>query len=225
MSLIETLIGLTIGLLVVLAAIGTIVFTKTTSVTLSDAARLHQDAATAMRIIGGEIRRTGARRVIDSADPPKVRFTQITFTPINGTDRTLTDTLSISYEAEPGLEIKDCLGQDPTSADPNMINSTFDVSDGMLRCQNQALIEGVEEFQVWYGTRGANGGLQYIPAGSMGSTDWAQVDAVRVCLRLAGSTQSNTTTGTLGCTGQAVASDGRIRRTFTQVFHLRNSGL
>ena len=44
-------IGITIGLLVVVAAIGSFVYTRASSTTVGDSSRLQQDAATALRAV------------------------------------------------------------------------------------------------------------------------------------------------------------------------------
>ena len=65
-SLIELLIGLVIGLLVVVAAMGSLVYTRASSLLIGDSTRLQQEAATAFRIIGGVARQAGARHLEDA---------------------------------------------------------------------------------------------------------------------------------------------------------------
>lgn len=73
-SLIELLIGLVIGLLVALAAMGTLAYTHTASRLVGDSTRLQQEAATAFRVIGSAVRQTGARRLEDNAGGGRVFF-------------------------------------------------------------------------------------------------------------------------------------------------------
>ena len=237
-SLIELLIGLTIGLLVAVAAVGSLVYTKVSSTAVGDSSRLQQDASNAMRVIGHQLRQTGARRLADANggnvifNPSYQGLTPPTnFLILTGTDGASngSDTLSISLDVDPAVDARDCLGQTPAGT---AITSTFSVSAGELRClgsaasaTTQAIVEGVEDFQVWYGVRSLTG-LRYVAAGAV--TNWDTVEAVQVCLRLVGEVRGNptVTATTPGCiAGQSIASDGRIRRVFQQVFNLRNAGL
>lgn len=230
----ELLIGLTIGLLVAVAAVGSLVYTKVSSTAVGDSSRLQQDASTAFRILGHHLRQAGARPIQNHIDE-RVRFNQTyaglsttTYVILRGTDGESngTDTLVISLAADPTIDARDCLGQTPAGP---AVTSTFTVSGGELRCQGsaiaataQALIGGVEDMQIWYGVRTANN-LQYQTAGAV--TDWSAVESVQVCLRLVGDVSGNPTVAatTPGCLpNQTVTSDGRIRRVFRQVFDLRN---
>lgn len=60
LSLIELMVGLTIGLLVVLAATSSIIFTRASARTMSDSARLEQQANLIMAMIGQQIKQSGA---------------------------------------------------------------------------------------------------------------------------------------------------------------------
>lgn len=241
-SLIELMIGIAIGMLIVVAAIGTMLYTRASSTTIGDSARLHQDAATAFRIIGETVRQAGARRLVETGGAVEFNpnFTGLTTTAVitvSGTDGATTptiaaDTLRIAYDSDSVVGITDCLGSIAGST-ANTVTNTFDVSGGNLRCQGNAasgatvqpLIQNVEDFQIWYGIRNAAQSLQYVSAS--GVTDWsdAGIETVMVCLRLSGETRSNPTAASVGCSGEAVAADGRIRRVFTRVFNLRNAGV
>lgn len=59
-SLLELMVGITIGLLVVLAALGTTLMTQTSSGIVSDSARLEQSTNMVMNVIGEQIRQAGA---------------------------------------------------------------------------------------------------------------------------------------------------------------------
>lgn len=242
-SLIELMIGIAIGMLIVVAAIGTMLYTRASSTTIGDSARLHQDAATAFRIIGETVRQTGARRLVEAGGTVEfnpafvgygvntasfaIRGTEGASTPTIATDR-----LEIGYDSDAVVQITDCLGSVATTG-ANNITNTFDVSGGNLRCNGNAaggataqpLIQNVEDFQVWYGIRDAAQSLQYVSASGIADWSIARVETVMVCLRLSGETRSNPTAASVGCSGEAVAADGRIRRVFTRVFNLRNAGI
>ena len=94
----------------------------------------------------------------------------------------------------------------------------------MKRIDNREL-DNVEDLQFWYAVR-LPGVLplqvQYQTANNV--ADWRFVEAVQVCVRLAGTATNNPTGGqaTVGCNNENIADDGRIRRVFRQVFTLRN---
>lgn len=67
-SLVEFLIGITIGLLVVLAATGTLVLNRTSSNTISDTANVTAQASNAMRQMVYTLRQTGATESTPSPD-------------------------------------------------------------------------------------------------------------------------------------------------------------
>ena len=63
MTLVELMVGITVGLLVTLAAIGTVYMTKVSSVTLVDSARLEQETNMVMNVIAEQIKQAGARNL------------------------------------------------------------------------------------------------------------------------------------------------------------------
>ncbi|WP_372661102.1 prepilin-type N-terminal cleavage/methylation domain-containing protein, partial [Hydrogenophaga sp.] len=196
-TLIELMIGLTIGLMVVVAAVGSLVYTRVASTTVGDSSRLYQDASTAFRIIGNHVRQGGARRVVNDTGDARVRFNRdyvgfgsanatVVVTGTNGAG-TSTDTLRISHDIDTSLDARDCLGQKPIAGSVN-INNTFTVVDGELRCLGsgtsgaQAIIAGVEDMQVLYGVKQVHPAtisfdlLQY----QASPTDWSAVETVMV---------------------------------------------
>jgi type IV pilus assembly protein PilW len=234
-SLIELMIGIAIGMIVVVAAVGSLMYTRVSSSTVGDSTRLYQDASTAFRIIGNQIRQGGARR-IQGAGGSTVQFNS-TYVGFSTTTTTLvadgtegasgaTDTFRISRDIEPVIDARDCLGQSPAGAN---INNTFTVTGGELQClgsatgaTTQAIAAGVEDLQVWYGVRSGDN-LRYRVASAVAS--WDDVEVLMVCLRMAGDTTNNPGAASTGCNGEAIANDGRIRRVFFRVFNIRNMGL
>lgn len=235
-SVVELLVGLTIGLLVSVAAIGSMSSTRATSTTVSDSTRLHQDAATAFRTIGHHLRQAGAQQLSDTGGG-NVEFNSVfegygavgSPQALRGTDgpSNAADVLEISHDIETSINAADCLGEIGSPAAG--ITNRFDLVNGSLRCLGSSnmlnpvpgpLIEGVEDFQVRYGVR-TNDNLQYqnTPA------NWNTVDAVMVCLRLVGQAGGHAGGVITGCQGENIANDGRIRRTFVRVFSIRNIAL
>lgn len=244
-SLLELLIGITIGLLVVVAAVGSLVYTRTSSTSVDDSSRLQQDASNVFRTLGHHIRQSGARRIVNPlGGNANVEFNSAyagfgtnvnTSSPlvvqgVDGADNT-PDTLQVSYDTDAVMQSMDCLGA-PTLV-PNNITSTFSVVGNELRCLGSgsatpfALVQGVEDFQVLYGFR-VGDNLQYRTATAIAAAvpvPWDQVETVQLCLRLAGELRNAPGVDMTGCNGENVANDGRIRRVFFRVFNIRNQGL
>lgn len=257
-SLIELMVGMVIGLLVTVAAMGSLMYTRTASHLVGDSTRLQQEAATAMRVIGGVARQAGARRLEQSVPGGPVVFNPayaghgvhpITRHPysIKGTDGTSSKPDTLEIRRDRGLsdeESTDCLGEitkavkETTRVELNdnkeqEVNSLFKVVANRLHCDGSgettgahALVSGVEDFQVWYGLREGHT-LRYTTANTINSTTpqpWDQVETLRVCLRLVGGLDNLPSADATGCQGETIANDGRLRRVFFRVFHLRNAG-
>jgi len=241
LSLIELMIGLVVGLMVVIAAMGSLVYTRAASQAMGDSTRLQQDAATAFRIIGQTARQAGARRLTD------IPGGMVTFNPqyegievnantglpvsIQGTDgkRNGPDTLTIDRDqiGTGGFDSVDCVGGSVEKE--KSISNLFRVDAGLLKCggpgAQYGLVAGVEDFQVWYGLREGDG-LRYTTASGLTQlfpAPWDQVEALRICLRLAGELTNHPGAAITGCQDEAIPNDGRLRRVFFHVFKLRNA--
>ncbi|RDD91258.1 hypothetical protein DTW89_18920 [Acidovorax sp. BoFeN1] len=87
-TLIELLVGITIGLLTVVVGLGAVVVSRSLSGTVSDASRLQQQASYAFRVIGQQLRQT-AGLAIDPTTGTKANvefsvFTSAPTSPISG---------------------------------------------------------------------------------------------------------------------------------------------
>lgn len=244
-SLLELLIGITIGLLVTVAAVGSLVFTRVAATTVSDAVRLQQDAAVAMRMIGRQLKQVGAFPLDNAAAGGVGRvqfFTNYSgianqgwsIQGTNGARDSFTTAFSVSNDA--GALATDCFGQQ-TPAPQTAVTSTFQVTaDSVFRCRGtigdfQPVLNNVENLQIWYAVPvGAN--KRYFRADQISNNtgitpNWTEVQGVQVCLQLVGTTTGNPTAAdpnVLDCNGNVMVSDGRVRRAFRQVFNLRNLG-
>lgn len=178
-SLIELMVGLTIGLMVVLAATGSLLVTREGSTTVSDSYRLATAGNNAMRLIASSIRQAGAAELVQTNQGDPVSFAPMTQRGATATGDQLvfgteggagTDTLIVSYEHRNANVTRDCLGNDP-GAVPERIDNNFRVNNVELQCRGQRGIAGnniadfqalvgdndnpntdisVEDFQVWY---------------------------------------------------------------------------
>ncbi|MGV8805281.1 MAG: PilW family protein [Polaromonas sp.] len=159
-TLIELMVGITIGLLTVAVAIGTLAVSRSVSGTITEASQLQQQAAYAFRVIGQQIRQAGSVRLnlafskadtdlIDASDT--VAFEKIfdgTLNTIIGKETPGTDEykLSVGYQnyteslfpsGAVKSQLKDCLAEQPSA---NIIQSNLvlikalGASSGELRC-------------------------------------------------------------------------------------------
>lgn len=180
LSLIETMVGISVGLLTVLAAVGTLMVTRQGSTTVSESYRLSSAGNTAMRLIAATIRQAGAAELDQTNVGEPVAFGSLTLRGAGTGDQLVigteggagaTDTLTVSYEHRDPTVTRDCLGNSP-GAPPERIDNLFSVAQVELRCvgnrgSNGTVIGGgaqalvgdntlpnaqiaVEDFQVWY---------------------------------------------------------------------------
>lgn len=246
-NLMELMVGITIGMLVVVAAMNVMSFTQITSTTVADGTQLQQNADAVFRNLGFQATQAGAVRLDQAADAGKVVFS-VAFTGYNssvtgattgqilaahGIDggSTGSDTLRLSYEDDGG--IRDCQGN--TSVTSTRVDNEFTLSSGSLMCKGasasaiaQPIADGVEDFQVWYGVitgTGAATTIRFLTASNI--TDWTNIQALRVCLVMRGERQGNPQPGLAqtGCRGQNITADGFIRRIFWRTYALRNKTL
>lgn len=246
----ELLVGLTIGLLVVVAALGSLVFTQISSGVVSDSARLQQKADNTFRIIGFQVQQAGAINLEASAtDPAKVVFSSA-YTGFNPATTGATnqiysihglegasnapDTLRVSYQDDNGAG-HDCLGNALTSTNVlrNIrMDNQFALVSGELKCSGataagtQPIVDGVEDFQVTYGVQTLSAGaLQYKFYTADQILDWSNIQTVAVCLQLVGDNKGNPQPGLVvtGCHDQTVSNDGLLRKVFRRTTSLRNA--
>lgn len=230
-GLVELLVALVIGLLIAVAAIGSMAHSRTTAATLGEAMRLHQDAATAMRIIEHQVRQAGARGLQGIAGSGMVEFHAPAAgghadngpARVDGTQGTgaASDTLRTGMDADRSIDARDCLGNAPLG---DRIQSRFELVGGNLRCTGSGhkdaapLVEGVEDFQVRYAVR-VDERVQYLEQ----PDDWRQVQGVVVCLQLVSPARSLVRRNLTGCRDESIVDDGRMRRIVVRAIHLRNA--
>ena len=179
-TLIELLVGLVIGLLVVVVALGTLVVSRQVSSTVTETSQLQQQAAYAFRIIGQQVRQASSIKLnlayglpagtaFDAADTVafETGFDRKTKS-IGGVDTPATGQykLSLGYqnyeekvfnETVPKSLLRNCLGeQTPASALTSgfVLSKAAGAPSGDLSCAGsggaQPLISKVSDFQVRY---------------------------------------------------------------------------
>ena len=241
-SLIELLVGLTVGLLVIAAALGTLALSRGASAAVSEISQLQQQGAYALRIIGMQLREAGSlephRRDADGlyefpTPPADATGTSAIEAAVRGTDGrgAASDSVSVftPYADSAAEHLRDCLGNRLRST--GAIDTTFAADGaGQLTCASQgrkdAVISHVADFQLSYRVR-TGSGLQILNATEVeASRLWAAVEAIEVCLDLQGSeTIAGAAAPYQDCNGTDRPRNGRTHLVFRNVFDLRLQGL
>ena len=232
----ELLIGMALSLLVIAAATAAYSTSKQTWSAMAAADAVHANARVALRNMKEQAQMAGGA-FLKLANNNDGTFTvdmssredpgQAALAGVNGTKYVESLTLGHWH----ALDAIDCQGN--TSSTHTSVRSDYKLNTNKeLSCKDlnltnstyQALAEGVEDFQVRYAEANVSAQtLQWKTANQV--TDMTQVLAIEVCLRVASiNTVHNTKPNTSysGCQGEALPSDGRVRRTFKRVMALRN---
>lgn len=235
-SLIELLVGLTIGLMVIASAIATLGISRSMAASVSDLSQLQQQGSYALRVIGIQMRQAGSVEAVHNAGNGLYSFNDVSasalpFVAVSGIDGggTGTDTVSVGHQpASKDSQGRDCLGE--------LINGlraegTFLVQNAELRCKtagkNQALISNVADFQVWYRVRSASGATRRMTATQVKAEAlWDSVKSIEVCLHLVGNEAGHPDARQLvGCQNERISRNGRLHLVFHNVFDLRSQSL
>ena len=215
-TLIELMVGLVVGLLVVAAAMGTMMVSRGISGTVSDASNIQQQAAYAMRTIGLQLRQAGSLRLdlnptgaVEDIASATVDFeiksgdfdySQNIIRGIDeptGADFKLTTGYrnykeALHGETDDKSQVRDCLGQQPSET---LIENNFvlKTATNELYCAGsnkvaQPVVEKVANFQVRYLMQESPAGDPQIKYATATTigNKWSQVQAVEVCLVLYG---------------------------------------
>lgn len=177
-TLVELMVGMVIGLLVVAAAIGSLMVSRSISGTVSDASNIQQQAAYAMRTIGLQLRQAGSLRLdlnptgateeialatvdfeVQSGDFNYAKNIVSGIDEPTGTEFKLTTGYRNYKEAlhnktADESQVRDCLGQQPSET---LIENNFvlKTATNELYCAGsnktaQPIVEKVANFQVRY---------------------------------------------------------------------------
>ena len=177
-TLIELLVGLTIGLLTISVGLGAIMVSRGVTTTVSDTTTLQQQASYAFRVIGQQLRQAGGRPLNTAADPRDaatfVQPTAVTLSglpPIAGLDAPTASQFIISlryvnasesiYPSPPsstpieGYLVSDCLGSNPGIASAPIILNELRKNGTDLECSNstgnvQPIISNLVDLRIRY---------------------------------------------------------------------------
>ncbi|RZL63365.1 MAG: hypothetical protein EOP81_12925 [Variovorax sp.] len=248
-SLVELLVGIFLGLLVIGAAISTLMVSRATSGTIGDITQLQQQGSYAMRVMGMQFRQAGSIDIADD-DTPELYLFKNNYTGLATTDRlnitgsdgtgTAADIVSVSNQPASGLptQRRNCLGDELFVSVADSMDSRFtvDASKKALTCrsrggsdnavQTQQVIGNVADFQARYRVVNASG-TQSLTATQVSAANlWSNVKAVEVCLHLEGDTTGDASVDGdyVNCQGAATARAGKLHIVLRNVFDLRPQG-
>jgi len=232
----ELLIGMALSLLVIAAATSAYGTSKQTWNAMAAADAIHANARVALRNIREQAHMAGGA-FLKPASNNDGTFSvdvssnedagQAALAGVNGTKYVESLTLG-HWHALDAIDCQGNTGSTHTSVrNDYKLNTNKELSCKDLNLTNstyQALAEGVEDFQVRYAEANVSAlTLQWKTANQV--TDMTQVMAIEVCIRVASiNTDHNAkpNVNLKGCQGEALPSDGRVRRTFKRVMALRN---
>lgn len=238
LALIDMLVGLALGAMVIVAALGALSMARQSSGSVGDLHQLHTQGAFALRVIGRHVRQAGALEPTQDPasglhvfDDRLIGFAggSSLVAGSDGADAE-PDTLSVSHQPAAASDAHrlDCLSEVVRTGE--RIDSTFFLRRGELRCRttskNQALIGQVADFQVMYRVRNALQETRRLNASQLTAQSlWRDVRAVEVCIDLKGDLPAAAAGNDSyrDCRGADVTRGGRQRLVLRQVFALRTS--
>lgn len=210
-SLVELMVGLSIGLMTVAVAMGALMASRSVTGTVRDASHLQQQASHIFRTMGLQLRQAGSlylhpSHATDINAPVVFETTATGFDPkthtLSGIDapgqnefklttgyRNYTEPLYTS--AVDASQQRNCLGQ---AGSDTLIQSRFVLEGTNLMCAgadaSQPIADNVANFQVRYLLQTFPAGmgnpqLQYVDASTVGN-NWANVYAAEICMVLFG---------------------------------------
>ena len=237
-SLVELLVGLTVGLMVIAGALATLDTARSTSASISDLNQLQQQGSYALRVIGTQIRQAGSVEPVQDAhnnlfsfkDAAGAATASPVISAVSGTEggNAGTDAVSVSHQqASTASQGRDCLGE---LIGGLRAEGTFFVDNAELKCKtsrkNQALISNVADFQVWYRVRTAPDATQRMTADQVKAAAlWLSVKSIEICLHLTGNQGGHPGSANVkDCLGKSTPRKGRLHLVFHNVFDLRSQG-
>lgn len=250
-SLIELMVGITIGLLTITTALGALIISRSLTGTVNEVSQLQQQASYAFRIISQQIRQSGGRVLKPAQSPTEFgefdNQNELPDKPISGNDNPAANEFSLSiayqnsadrsYPLENGNPVErtllsNCLGENPgTNTAPALI-SQFKVTNNELICSGngniqQSIISGVRDLRISYLIQSQSGTtqkLQRLSAADVTATNqWSNVYAIEVCLELTGNQHIETADMEYTrCDGTTAKRDNRLRMVFKNNFYINN---
>jgi type IV pilus assembly protein PilW len=218
-TIIELMITLVITTVLILGSVNFLVSARKSNNVQAALSNLNSSGRFGLDQLSRDIRMSGYRDTNWSFGPLENVLTAVDRISADGGD-----TLSIIYEAP-----RDCAFAQPAILNADgvgEINNVYQVVDGTLQCNGQAITSGVEEIQIYFGedTDANEVANRWVAPGSA-DLDMARVVSVRIHLlaRTDGNNVSTSATSYRFDNAQRDAvDDGQIRREFSVTVALRN---
>lgn len=222
-SLVELMVALAIGSILIIGASLVFATNRSSYVRQTAIGDLQTEARYAMDRLGREIRETGFRNTAWTTGPVPNALAGVNNT-TGAVDGFGPDQLGISYAA-----LADCAGAAPAGA---FVVNTFTLVGTQLRCNGVGLVEGVEDFQVFFGEdTDADGVANRTVAPGTAGFDPRRAVFVRVHLLMRSEVTSVTqarpqtffySAGAGGVGETRTVNDGRVRREYVTTIAIRN---
>ncbi|MGQ0833596.1 MAG: PilW family protein [Gammaproteobacteria bacterium] len=223
-SLVELMVAMAIGSILVIGASLVFEVNRATYVRQTAVGGLQTEARYAMELLGRELRETGFRRMNWTVGPipNALAATNNTTGAVDGSGP---DQLQVRYAG-----LADCAGA-PLAAGAFVVN-TFALVGNQLRCNATPLVEGVEDFQVFFGedTDGDGVANRTVAPGTAGFNPRRAV-FVRVHLLMLSEVTSVVnprpqtyfySAANAGVGAARTVADGRVRREYVTTIAIRN---
>lgn len=238
-SIIEILVGLTLGLMLVMGVSSLLIGSRQTSRVERNLLAMQANGRIAIDILAREIRKAGYRsdqlRALDEVFPA---VSALAVGPIDATfaasavvTATVDDDVLVRFQGTGDTWGSDCLSSGTIAINAAVVQRLW-LQNGSLRCAytrpggsgNVALLDGIEAMAITYGIDTGSDGYADAYQARSAVTDWSKVVSVNVELRVVSSEDNLTESAQpyLGFDGVAVTpGDKRLRRTYSSVVALR----
>lgn len=239
-TLIDLLVGIALGLMVILAAIGTLILSRSTGQAVTEQLELQQQGNMALRIMTSLVRQASSRELVLTGGgvvmTPLPTFTAPSILALQpqARDALDNDAFGIAFsDPGPPNAAQDCLGNTNAPAAPVVVSS-FSVANNRLVCLGtnagagaQPIIADVQRFRVLYVATtgiGAATTTNYFAVGALPAN--ANIIGLELCLELATGLRFNPETlaavNYTDCDGAQIAQDGRLRVVVRQAVRTRS---
>ena len=231
-GLVELMVGITIGLVIVIALAYFFLGSRQVGRTTDDVSRMQESGRNGLEVLGSAIRQAGYRSNVNAAFGGTVVYSGSTC--VTGTGGTglcgagegssAPDTITVQYDAQDGGEV-DCTGNNIASG---VVTYAFAVNTTSnppaLTCNGTAVVDNIEDMQITYGIDANKDGTIESYKTAPTALEFAQVAAVRVSLLVRGPSTNVAANKTQTYTDNGASvtkTDGYLRQVYGATFAVR----
>lgn len=211
-TMVELMITVTIGSFLVLGAVSFLMSANKSNQVQSAVSGLNASGRFGLDQLSRDIRMSGFRETNWTLGPLADAITAT-----DGASADGGDSISVTYEATRDCTFAPAVG--------GVVTNTYQIVDGNLECNGQAVASGVQEMQIYLGDDIDSDGVanRWMAPGAVG-LDMSRVVSVRVHLlvRTNGNDVSSGAQSYYFDSAQSSADDGQIRREYSVNIALRN---